>query len=162
MKVNSLNWFIFLFLFLHPLAANSQIYITWQGLEPDKLASLWLIKRFVDQEAEFKLVPKGSLIKGGIPFDVPSATFKRSHTQSTFECVLQNQGLDDERLLFLGKIIHDIEINTWEKKKIEQTAAVQDTLWKIIDQEQDENRAIHLACQYFDKLYEETVGESLQ
>ena len=70
MKVNSLNWFIFLFLFLHPLAANSQIYITWQGLEPDKLASLWLIKRFVDQEAEFKLVPKGSLIKDGIPFDV--------------------------------------------------------------------------------------------
>ena len=162
MSSNKLKWLLFLFLILHPLPAASQIYITWQGLEPDKLASLWLIKRFVDQEAEFKLVPKGSLIKGGIPFDVPSATFKRSHTRSTFECVLQNQGLDDERLLFLGKIIHDIEINTWDKKKIEQTAIVQDTLWKIIDREPDENRAILLACQYFDELYEETLIESLQ
>jgi len=97
MSSNKLKWLLFLFLILHPLPAASQIYITWQGLEPDKLASLWLIKRFVDQEAEFKLVPKGSLIKDGIPFDVPSATFKRSHTRSTFECVLQNEGLDDER-----------------------------------------------------------------
>jgi len=159
MNSQKLKRLVFLFFLLQPLTAASQIYITWQGLEPDKLASIWLIKRFVDQEAEFKLVPKGSHIKNGIPLDVPSATFKRSHSLSTFECVLQNQALEDERLLFIGKIIHDIEINTWDKKKLEQTAIVQDTLWKIIDREQDEKRAIHLACQYFDKLYEGTLVE---
>lgn len=162
MKIKGVKWLTFVFLFLYAFPAQSRVYITWQGLEPDKLASLWLIKRFVDEEAEFRLVPKGSVIKDGIPVDVPSARFKRSHSQSTFECILQNQALEDERLLFLGRIIHDIEINTWGKKKMEQTYIVQDTLWKIIDQEQDELTAIHRASLYFDELLEDTPAQFLQ
>lgn len=139
---------------VQPLTAKGQSYITWQGLEPDKLASLWLIKRYVDVDAEFTLIPKGDTIQNGIPVDVPSAQFKRSHTQSTFECILQSQGLNDERLLYIGKIIHDIEINTWDTKKIEQTYTVQDDLWGMIDQGPDEQKIISRAMQYFDKLYE--------
>jgi len=112
MKPGQWRWIFFLVIVLHPFTATGQSYETWQGLEPDKLASMWLLKRFVDPQAEFTLVPKGSMISKGIPFDVPSAQFKRSHSQSTFESILQNQRLNDERLVHIGRIIHDIEINT--------------------------------------------------
>ena len=135
MKAGQWRWIFFLVIVLQPFTATGQSYVTWQGLEPDKLASLWLLKRFVDPLAEFTLVPKGNMISKGIPFDVPSAQFKRSHSQSTFESILQNRGLNDERLIYIGKIIHDIEINTWKTKKLKETSTVQNELWKIIDQE---------------------------
>jgi hypothetical protein len=142
---------------LQPVPAICQTYVTWQGLEPDKLASIWLIKRYVDPVAEFILVPKGDGIKKGIPFDIPSASLKRSHSQSTFERILQEQNLNDERLLYIGKIIHDIEINTWDRKKFEQTSVVQDSLREIIDQEADEQKVIDRAVQFFDSLYNDMV-----
>ncbi len=148
---------VLLIVLLYPFAANSQTYITWQGLEPDKLASLWLIKRFIDQEAEFKLISKGSEIRGGIPFDVPSSRFKRTHTQSTFESILQDMELHDGKLISIGGIIHDIEINTWQTKKIEKTYTVQDDLRKIVDKEKNEQEAILQAILYFDELYKNTT-----
>ena len=154
MKAIQRRWVFFLIVMLQPFSAAGQLYITWQGLEPDKLASLWLLKRFVDPQAEFSLVSKGSTINNGIPLDVPSAIFKRSHTQSTFESILKNQGINDEQLIYIGKIIHDIEINTWKTKKLKETFTIQNELWKIIDQEQDEQKAIHNAMQFFDKIYQ--------
>ena len=118
MKAKRWLWLFFLIVTLQPFTAASQSYVTWKGLEPDKLASMWLLKRFVAPQAEFTLVSKDSIISDGIPFDVPSAQFKRSHSQSAFESILQNQGLNDERLIYIGKIIHDIEINTWKTKKL--------------------------------------------
>ena len=133
------------------------MYTSWQGLEPDKLASMWLIKRFVEQDAEFKLIAKGHKIDKGIPFDVPSARYKRSHTQSTFESILQHTKLTDAKLIAIGKVIHDIEINTWDTKKIEQTYTIQDDIRRLIDQEKDEQKAILQAILYFDELYKTTI-----
>ncbi len=154
MKAGQWRWIFFLVIVLHPFTATGQSYVTWQGLEPDKLASMWLLKRFVDPQAEFTLVSKGSMINNGIPFDLPSAQFKRSHSRSTFESILQDQGLNDERLIYIGKIIHDIEINTWKTKKLKETPTVQNELWEIIDQEQDEQKTIHKAMEFFDKIYQ--------
>lgn len=155
MKLNVWKWQFILLFFLCPLTVNSQTYTTWQGLEPDKLASSWLIKRFIDQDAEFQMIPKGSMVENGIPFDVPSAQFKRSHTQSTFEKILQDHGINDEQLIYIGQIIHDIEINTWDIKKIKQTSVIESTLREIIDSEEDEQEVILRAMQVFDKIYKE-------
>lgn len=162
MKSIQWRWVFFLIIMLQPFSASGQSYVTWQGLEPDKLASLWLLKRFVDPQAEFTLVSRGSMISKGIPFDVPSAQFKRSHSQSTFESILKDQGINDEKLIYIGKIIHDIEINTWKTKKIKATPTVQSELREIIDQEQDEPKAIRKAMQFFDKIYQKNSIRVLQ
>lgn len=152
---------IWLLLFLGvPSAAFCQTYVTWQGLEPDKLASMWLIKRFVDQDAEFILIPKGEDVKNGIPFDIPSAKFKRSHALSAFESILQDQELKDDGLNYIGTIIHDIEINTWDIKKIAQTYTVQQDIRSIIDKNQGGKQAIVEAFLYFDTLYQKKTFPS--
>lgn len=144
---------LLLLLLFNALPALGQTFVTWQGLEADKLASMWLIKRFVDQDAKFLLLARGSRAEQGIAFDVPSAVYKRSHNLSTFEHILEDKQLHDERLLYIGRIIHDIEINTWETKKLQQTAEVQEALQKIIDRQPDEQLAIGLAMEFFDQLY---------
>ena len=138
--------------------AHCQSYVTWQGLEPDKLASIWLIKRFVDQDAKFILIPKGKQVKDGIPFDIPSAKFKRSHALSAYESILLDKNINDEHLIYIGKIIHDIEINTWETKKITQTYAVQDDIRAIIDKNREEEQAITQSFFYFDTLYQARIS----
>ena len=43
------------------------VFCTWEGFEVDKCASIWLIKRFVDNNAVINFFPKGEAIKKGIP-----------------------------------------------------------------------------------------------
>lgn len=100
------------------------LYVTWKGLEPDKIASAWLIKRFVDQKAVFRFVPKGTPIKEGIPFDTPFSKLARSHNRSTFESILDAVKAEDPVLREVGLIVRDIEVNTWGKKTTEEAAGV--------------------------------------
>ena len=68
---------------------TSTRYITWDGLEPDKWASVWLIKRHIDTDAEIVLRPIGAPTDSGISFGVPDATYKRAHGISIYESLRQ-------------------------------------------------------------------------
>ncbi len=158
-----LSFFIFVFLcmiiaYVMPpttLAEEKElVFSTWDGFEVDKCASIWLIKRFIDENAVIKFFPKGEIIKEGIAFDTPDAIFKRYHNMSTFESLLKHYKLKDPKLIYIGKIIHDIEVNTWEKKIFEETLIVQDAVNKIIWNVKDRNEVIQKSCKYFDSLYQ--------
>lgn len=100
------------------------LYVTWKGLEPDKIASAWLIKRFVDRKAVFRFVTKGTPIKEGIPFDTPFSKLARSHSRSTFESILDAVKAEDQVLREVGLIIRDIEVNAWGKKTTDEAVGV--------------------------------------
>ena len=143
---------------IFPLISNgtvvAEMFSTWEGFETDKCASIWLIKRFVDKNAEIKFFPKGSKITKGILFDVPEARFRRYHNMSTYESLLKYYELKDPKLIFIGQIIHDIEINVWEKKVFKETPSVQQTIFSIIDQSGSPTEVIEKTCRYFDRFYE--------
>lgn len=157
-----LSFFIFVFLCMiiaygmSPAALAGEkglIFSTWEGFEVDKCASIWLIKRFVDKNAQIRFFPKGDIIKEGIPFDTPDAAFRRYHNMSTFECLLKHYRLRDPKLIHIGKIIHDIEVNLWEKKALEETLIVQDAVNHIIWNSENSDGVIEKSCEYFDRLY---------
>jgi len=93
-------------------------FSTWDVFETDKCASIWLIKRFIDPKAEIRFFPHGTSITEGISFDTPEAKFRRYATKSTYETLLEHYDLKDPRLKYIGRIIHDIEVNVWEKRSI--------------------------------------------
>ena len=101
-----------------------------------------------------KFFPKGEPIKEGIPFDTPDARFRRYHNMSAFESLLQHYESKDPRLVYIGKIIHDIEVNIWEKKMFDKTPIVQDAVNKLIRNSKNSNEVIEKSCNYFDSLYE--------
>jgi hypothetical protein len=85
-------------------------WITRERPKIDRIACPWLIKRFVDAEAEFIYVPKEQVFEkatelGAIPFDIQGAEYSHYGDQCTFDYILQKHGLTDKALLELAVII---------------------------------------------------------
>ena len=139
---------------------NVSVFSTWEGFEVDKCASIWLILRFINNKAVINFFPKGAQIKEGIPFDTPDARFRRYHNMSTFEYLLRYYKLNNPKLIYIGKIIHDIEVNIWEKKAMKETLMVQDTVNKIIHDSKDVNDIMKKSSLFFDSLYSKVKGVS--
>ncbi len=133
---------------------QEMVFSTWQGFEIDKLASIWLLKRFVAPgRAIIRFYPAGTIEMKGTAFDVPGARLRRYHSASTFETILKHYGMDDHRLVYMGKIIHDIEINIWQQKFIDRTPEVQAALTDIIERGAGNEETVEEACRYLDSLY---------
>jgi len=134
---------------------QGHIFSTWEGFEPDKCASIWLIQGFIDPQAVIKFFPKGDSLDKGIPFDTPDAKFRRYAKMSTFESLVNHYKLTDAKLIYIGRIIHDIEINIWERKIMPETFAVRESITKIITESKDKKHIIEKGNIFFDTLYKE-------
>lgn len=87
-------------------------WITRQGVKVDRVACPWLIRRFVDPEAEFFFVPADRVLAeaarlGAIPFDVPSVELGHHGKKCSFEAILEKYQLTgDAALALLGRIVN--------------------------------------------------------
>jgi len=92
-----------------------QRFTTWQGIEPDKWATLWLIKRHIVPNAYFLLVPPNThLPDNALPFGVPDVAIRRANRESMFRRLKQSMQLNTPEIHYLDKIIHDVEVNIWD------------------------------------------------
>ncbi len=90
-------------------------FATWQGIEPDKWGTVWLLKRYVSPDAYFILAPPNtSLPSDAVPFDVPGAEIGRTKASSMFRRLKQTLALRGHALDALDEIIHDVEVNIWD------------------------------------------------
>lgn len=134
-------------------SVEKRVFATWDGFEADKLASIWLIKRFIAPDASIVIYRKGETIKDAIPFDTPHASITRRFNKSTFEGFLDHYRIRDPKLLNIGKLIHDTEINTWERKRFRRTRALEIRILDLMEKYKDHDELIAKACEYFDHLY---------
>ena len=89
-------------------------WVTREHVHVDRVACPWLIKRFIDPEAEFKFVPwPGTELKpeDGIPFDILGVELGHHDNKCSFEAIIEKYDLkDDPALLELAKIVHAADI----------------------------------------------------
>jgi hypothetical protein len=76
----------------------------------DRIASAWLIKRFIDPEATFVFADPADFPKSAIPFDTPGAELSHVGDDCTFETLLKRAGLRDRRLTRLAEIVHEADL----------------------------------------------------
>jgi hypothetical protein len=74
----------------------------------DRMASAWLIRRFIDPHATFAFVDRPAA--SDVPFDMYDGEFTHHGSQCTFETLMQRFGLDDPALVRLSHIVHDLDI----------------------------------------------------
>jgi hypothetical protein len=87
-------------------------WVTRVGIKVDRMASAWLIRRFIDVEARFKFVaPKGYVpLPGELRFDMFDAEYTHQGEECTFEVLADRFGLaSDDALRAIGEIVHDID-----------------------------------------------------
>lgn len=130
-------------------------YVTWPTMEPDKCASAWLIKRFIDREAIFIFIPQGEFVTDGIPFDTPESTFRRYHNMSTFESILEKLKISDPILLHIGQMLHEIEIAYWQDSKLKKTKELRQNMVEIIKTSLDPHECFRQSFEFLDRFYRE-------
>ena len=87
-------------------------WITKEHVKVDRVACPWLIKKFVDPEAEFLFVPNEQVIEiaereGAIPYDVKGVELGHHGQECSFEAILKKYDLTGDRaLVLLGKIVN--------------------------------------------------------
>jgi hypothetical protein len=97
---------------LDPQKYRGRAWATRKNPWVDRLASAWLIKRFVDHKARFKWIDKPKdRPKGALGFDFDGADFTHVGNRVTFEVLLSSFGLDsDPALNQLAAIIHFLDV----------------------------------------------------
>ena len=91
-------------------------WITRERVKVDRVACPWLIRRFIDPQAEFLFVPADQVMEraakeGATPFDVPGVELGHHNGRCSFEAILDKYRLDDPALRLLGQIVHGADVS---------------------------------------------------
>jgi hypothetical protein len=94
-------------------------FITRSHVHVDRVACPWLIKRFVDSEAEFiftanEIVKETAQKESAIPFDIKNAELGHNGDECSFIAILKKYGLKDPALLELAKVVNAADTNKLE------------------------------------------------
>ncbi|MBI4081159.1 MAG: chromate resistance protein [Candidatus Lambdaproteobacteria bacterium] len=133
---------------------RGHLWVTRAGVHVDRMASAWLIRRFVDPDASFRFV-RGRGYRprvGEVRFDMFEAEFTHEGDACTFEVLLARSGLHDPALDALAEIVHDLDLKDGKYQRPE--AAGLERLIAGITMTQAEDKArLARGAALFDDLY---------
>ncbi len=129
-------------------------WVTRTGVHVDRIATAWLIRRFVDPQARLKFVAaKGyQPERGELRFDMFEAEFTHVGDRCTFEVLVERMGLDDHALVAIGEIIHDLDLRD-DKFGRGETAGVKAAIDGICALARDDEQRIAAAAPLLDGLH---------
>jgi hypothetical protein len=87
-------------------------WITRNDAHVDRIACPWLIKKFVDPDADFIYVPAEEVARhsDAIPYDVKGAKLGHADGRCSFESIIHEYKLSDPALEHLAKIVHGADV----------------------------------------------------
>jgi hypothetical protein len=134
---------------------RSRTWVTRQGVYVDRIASAWLIRRFIDPEARFKFVAgKGYRPEPGeLRFDMFEAEFTHEGDKCSFEVLLDRAGPKDGALRAIGEIVHDIDLKDGKFGRTE-VAGIKTLIEGISVATKDDAERIERGTEVFNNLYE--------
>jgi hypothetical protein len=134
---------------------QGRTWVTRKGIHVDRMASAWLIRRFIDPNACFKFVPaKGYQPQPGeIRFDMYEAEFTHEGDRCTFEVLIERVGLSDPGLGPIAEIVHDIDLKD-AKFSREETPGIERLIAGIAMAHKDDETRLSRGTAVFDDLYE--------
>jgi hypothetical protein len=118
----------------------------------DRLASAWLVRRFIDPSARFVwLKPSAKPPKSALGFDFDGARFTHVAGKVTFEVIAASFGLDDDAALRrLGEAVHYIDIGGAAN---DEAAGLEALIRGLQAQHDDDDALLDAALGVFDALY---------
>ena len=89
-------------------------WVTREKVHVDRVACPWLIKNFIDKDAEFIFVPLNTdpkTITEGIPFDMAGVELGHHNGDCSFDAIVKKYGINDHAVLKIQQIVHDADAN---------------------------------------------------
>jgi hypothetical protein len=133
---------------------GGRVWVTRRGVRVDRIASAWLIRRWIDADARFKFIPgkEYAPARGEIRFDMVDAEFTHEGDLCTFEVLARLAGQDDTALRSVGEIVHDIDLKDAKFGRAE-TEGIAHVLAGIVAGTDDDDRRIERGSALFEDLY---------
>ncbi|MCI0612443.1 chromate resistance protein [bacterium] len=90
-------------------------WVTREKVKVDRVACPWLIKKFIDPNAEFLFVPASDVMQvaereKAIPYDVPNVELGHVEGRCSFEAIVEKYDLKDPALKMLSRIVHGADV----------------------------------------------------
>jgi len=133
---------------------KGKTWVTRKGVHVDRIASAWLIRRFIDPDARLKFVPPRGYkpLSGELRFDMFEAEFTHEGDRCTFEVLLTRAGLRDAALRAIAEIVHDIDLKD-AKFRRDETAGIATLITGLAMETADDDARIARGTEIFDSLY---------
>jgi hypothetical protein len=130
-------------------------WVTRKGIHIDRMASAWLIRRFIDSDARFKFVPpKGyKPLPGELRFDMFEAEFTHEGDRCSLEVLIERTGVNDPALSLIAEIVHDIDLKD-SKFGRQETIGIERLIAGIAMSHKDDETRMARGAAVFDDLYE--------
>jgi hypothetical protein len=131
-------------------------WITRERPKIDRIACPWLIKNFVDKDAEFLYVPKEQVFEkakelNAVPYDISGAEYSHYEEKCTFDFIIKKHQLNDPALDQLALIVRGADTDRFDLT--DQSAG----LWAISAglsyNYNDDHQMLEMGMKLYDALY---------
>jgi hypothetical protein len=126
----------------------------------DRIASAWLIKRFIDAEAVFVFAPPAEFPKDAIPFDAPGVELSHQGEDCTFETLVKRARLRDRRLARLAEVVHEADLRDG-KYAHEEARGIDVAIRALLAASADDHQVLAHGMMLFEGLYATTARKKL-
>jgi hypothetical protein len=128
-------------------------WATRSGCHVDRAACAWLIRRFLDADAEFVFVDDPDEVSAdATPFDMPGVALSHHGEDCTFETMLRRHDLDDPVLWEIGKAVHEADLA--DDRFDAPEAAGLDIICRGLSMSLPDDEVLAVTGPLFDGLYE--------
>ena len=129
-------------------------WVTRAGVKVDRMASAWLIRRWIDQNATFRFVTGDRPVTQPheIGFDMFDGGFTHVGDRCTFEVLIHQYGLTDPALNVIAEVVHDIDVKDAKFARPE-TDGVAALIDGIVTTVPDDVGRLEAGAQLFERLY---------
>jgi hypothetical protein len=139
---------------------EGRLWVTRPRPGVDRMASAWLIRRFIDSKARFAFITDVNTAGGGVPFDMFGGGFGHERDRCTFETLTTRFGITDPAVERIAQIVHDLDLKDGKFGAAEAT-----TLGIAIDGLQlstmDDSVLLDQGMTLFEALYR-SFGQSIR
>jgi hypothetical protein len=134
---------------------QGKVWVTRKKPFVDRMASAWLIKKFIDKSASFDFIDEKDIDavgKSSIVFDMRGGEFTHIGNVCTFEVLIKSFGLKDKTLKKIAEIVHDLDMKDDKYKPVE-SKGLEDILIGIRKTARDDVDTLEKGMQVFEMLY---------
>jgi hypothetical protein len=121
----------------------------------DRIASAWLIKRFIDPDAEFVFAAPAEFPADAIPFDAPGVELSHHGEDCTFETLVKRARLRDRRLTRLAEIVHEADLRDGKYPHAE-ARGIDASIRALLAASPDDHQVLAHGLALFEGLYATT------
>lgn len=134
---------------------RGRCWVTRPRPHVDRIASAWLIKRFIDPEAVFVFAPPAEFPKDAIPFDAPGVELSHHGEDCTFETLVKRARLRDRRLVRLAEVVHEADLRDGKYPR-EEARGIDVAIRALLAAAGDDHQVLAQGLTLFEGLYATT------